>query len=116
MSEAVPAGLSAGGAHLWASLLAQDKTLEAESNPARALALEACRAKDRLDQLDELLRGEVRTWAYLTETKSGGSWRCGCRMRRRGGVRSGRWGHRRRGACRRCGAGSPPDAVAAVGR
>jgi hypothetical protein len=56
MSEAVPAGLSAGGAHLWASLLAQDKTLEAESNPARELALEACRTKDRCDMLDALVR------------------------------------------------------------
>jgi hypothetical protein len=27
---------------------------------------EACRAKDRLDQLDLLLRGEVETWAKLT--------------------------------------------------
>jgi integrase len=26
---------------------------------------EACRAKDRLDQLDELLRGDVDTWATL---------------------------------------------------
>lgn len=27
--------------------------------------LEACRAKDRLDQLDRLLRGDVDTWAKL---------------------------------------------------
>jgi hypothetical protein len=73
MSEEIPAGLDDGGAGLWRALLAQDAALAVETNPARALALEACRAKDRLDQLDELLRGEVRTWAYLTETKGGGS-------------------------------------------
>ncbi len=28
--------------------------------------LEACRAKDRLDKLDELLRGEVTDWARLS--------------------------------------------------
>ncbi len=28
--------------------------------------LEACRAKDRLDKLDELLRGDVDVWARLT--------------------------------------------------
>ena len=28
--------------------------------------LEACRSKDRLDKLDDLLRGDVETWATLT--------------------------------------------------
>jgi hypothetical protein len=33
---------------------------------ASAMLLEACRAKDRLDKLDELLRGDIDCWARLT--------------------------------------------------
>lgn len=54
----VPVGLSVGGVRLWGALLAQDKALSAEDNPAREVALEACRAKDRCDALDAVCRSE----------------------------------------------------------
>lgn len=54
----MPESLSAGGKRLWASLLAQDASLEVETCPAREVALEACRAKDRCDALDEVCRSE----------------------------------------------------------
>lgn len=50
--------LGAGGRRLWASLVAQDATLADQSCPAREVALEACRAKDRCDALDEVCRSE----------------------------------------------------------
>lgn len=50
--------LGEGGRRLWASFLAQDVTLEDESNPAREVALEACRTKDRCDRLDDICRSE----------------------------------------------------------
>ncbi|GAA2237630.1 hypothetical protein GCM10010401_07280 [Rarobacter faecitabidus] len=56
-----PEGLSRGGADLWNRItevhdldVAQEVTL-----------LEACRAKDRLDKLDALLRGDVETWCHV---------------------------------------------------
>jgi hypothetical protein len=52
------AGLGEGGTRLWKSLLAQDAALEDEANPHREVALEACRAKDRCDQLDRVCRDE----------------------------------------------------------
>lgn len=57
-SNDAPAGLYDGGSRLWRSLLAQDDTLSAEDNPARDVALEACRAKDRCDTLDGICRDE----------------------------------------------------------
>jgi hypothetical protein len=42
------------GARLWASLLAQDATLEDEQNPAREVAVTACRTADRLDWLEQM--------------------------------------------------------------
>jgi hypothetical protein len=33
--------------------------------------LEACRAKDRLDKLDAVLRGDVPNWAVIAETREG---------------------------------------------
>jgi hypothetical protein len=57
---AVPAGLSAGGVGLWTSYSA------AGLSAAQLVHLEeACRAKDRLDRLDLILRGDVDTWARL---------------------------------------------------
>lgn len=50
--------LGPGGRRLWASLLSQDAALEVESTPAREVALEACRAKDRCDALDAVCRSE----------------------------------------------------------
>ena len=46
-----PTGLSEGGRHLWLSLLTYDETLADDMNPARNVALEACRTKDRCDIL-----------------------------------------------------------------
>jgi hypothetical protein len=54
----VPPGLAAGGRHLWKALLHQDATLTDEMNPVRPVALEACRTKDRCDQLDVVCRSE----------------------------------------------------------
>jgi hypothetical protein len=56
VSDVAPAGLNAGGRRLWTSLLAQDDSLSTETNPNREVALEACRAKDRCDLLDEVCR------------------------------------------------------------
>lgn len=59
---AVPDGLAEGGAALWVSV-----SDEHELDPVQKVQLlEACRAKDRLDKLDGLLRGEIETWARLT--------------------------------------------------
>lgn len=58
MSDESPAGLSAGGRKLWESLLSQDASLAEDLNPARQMAVEACRTKDRLDLLDEVCRTE----------------------------------------------------------
>lgn len=57
MSDA-PTGLSEGGRRLWAALLAQDSALTEELNPARDVALEACRTKDRCDVLNDVCRTE----------------------------------------------------------
>jgi hypothetical protein len=54
----VPSGLAEGGRKLWDRLIAQDATLSDDLNPARDMALEACRTKDRLDALDEICRTE----------------------------------------------------------
>lgn len=56
-----PEGLGDGGLRLWTDI--------SEANELDAVQLvqleEACRAKDRLDKLDLLLRGDVDTWAYV---------------------------------------------------
>ena len=56
MSDTAPALLNDGGRALWASLLAQDAALGEEANPNRVVAVEACRAKDRCDELDAICR------------------------------------------------------------
>jgi hypothetical protein len=48
----MPFDLGARGGRLWASLLAQDSSLTAEDNPAREVALSACRTADRVDHLE----------------------------------------------------------------
>ena len=48
----VPGGLGVGGAALWASLGCEVGTAEGR------MALEACRAADRLDELDSIIHGE----------------------------------------------------------
>lgn len=56
-----PTGLDVGGRALWKSI-----TDDHELDAAQLVQLtEACRAKDRLDKLDDLLRGDVDTWATL---------------------------------------------------
>ena len=56
-----PAGLADGGRTLWQGVTAQHQL-----DPLQLVTLtEACRAKDRLDKLDELLRGDVDCWARL---------------------------------------------------
>lgn len=59
---ATPEGLRAGGVALWNAIT------EAHELDATQLVqlTEACRAKDRLDKLDELLRGDVDVWTRLT--------------------------------------------------
>lgn len=61
---AAPEGLSDGGRSLWSGIVdvhdldaVQLVTLE-----------EACRAKDRLDKFDRLLRRDVDAWAHLKDT------------------------------------------------
>lgn len=61
--------LALGGSALWASIT-KDHTLDAAQE---VTLLEACRAKDRLDELDELLRAGVDRWATLVlDTNSDG--------------------------------------------
>jgi len=57
-----PRGLGKGGRALWRAIAA-DHDLDITQ---KVQLEEACRAKDRLDRLDELLRGDVDTWATLT--------------------------------------------------
>jgi hypothetical protein len=61
-TPAVPTGLGVGGRDLWAAISHDHPALDA---PQKVTLLEACRAKDRLDKLDELLRCDVDTWATL---------------------------------------------------
>jgi hypothetical protein len=58
----IPTGLSAGGRALWTDITEAHPDLDASQ---KVTLLEACRSKDRLDKLDELLRGDVDTWATL---------------------------------------------------
>lgn len=56
-----PAGLGTGGRWLWKAIT-DDHDLDA----AQVVQLtEACRAKDRLDQLDRLLRRDVDVWMEI---------------------------------------------------
>ena len=57
----VPPGLADGGSKLWSEVT---ETHELDAMQQVQL-LEACRAKDRLDKLDELLRGDVEVWAKV---------------------------------------------------
>lgn len=62
MAQRVPAGLSAGGRALWRGV-----TETHDLDPVQQVnLLEACRQKDRLDKLDEILRGEAQVWVKLT--------------------------------------------------
>lgn len=62
MAVRAPAGLAAGGRALWRAI-----TSVHELDASQQVQLtEACRAKDRLDKLDSILRADVDTWASLT--------------------------------------------------
>lgn len=58
-----PEGLRTGGAALW------DSIVDAHVLDAMQVVqlTEACRMKDRLDQLDRLLRGDVAEWAEIVD-------------------------------------------------
>lgn len=57
----IPAGLRPAGRALWAAIV-DDHDLDA----TQLVQLEeACRAKDRLDKLDEILRGDADAWMRL---------------------------------------------------
>ena len=58
---AVPEGLESGGLALW-NAITEAHTLDVVQ---MVQLTEACRAKDRLDKLDELLRGDIETWATV---------------------------------------------------
>jgi hypothetical protein len=58
----IPEGLAQGGRTLWKSIVDENE-LDATQ---KVQLLEACRAKDRLDRLDKILRGDTDTWARLT--------------------------------------------------
>lgn len=60
-SPVPPRGLGVGGRALWRSI-----TGAHELDAAQVVQLtEACRAKDRLDKLDDVLRGDADTWMRL---------------------------------------------------
>lgn len=60
-TQRVPVGLGVGGRSLWRAVVG-----EHDLDATQLVQLEeACRAKDRLDKLDDLLRGDVDTWARL---------------------------------------------------
>ncbi len=57
-----PNGLAVGGRSLWAQV-----TEEHDLDVVQLVQLEeACRAKDRLDKLDRVLRGDEEVWMRLT--------------------------------------------------
>lgn len=62
-----PTGLRAGGRQLW-NEITEAHELDAAQ---KVQLLEACRAKDRLDRLDGILRGQDRAWLTL-ELADGG--------------------------------------------
>jgi len=56
-----PTGLGSGGRALWTSIT----TAHVLDGAQMVQLLEACRSKDRLDKLDQILRADVDTWATL---------------------------------------------------
>lgn len=67
MADRSPSGLGSGGKALWRAI-----TGEHDLDATQLVQLEeACRAKDRLDKLDGLLRGDIETWAEVVEDREG---------------------------------------------
>lgn len=65
---ASPKGLNVRGRKMWRDLT-RERTWDAAG---LVLLAEACRLADRLEQMDELLRGDVAQWARIVdEYKSG---------------------------------------------
>ena len=62
-----PTGLAKGGKALWKAITS-DHDLDA---PQLVQLEEACRAKDRLDRLDSLLRGDLDSWLSIQEFDDG---------------------------------------------
>lgn len=61
-TQRAPSGLGAGGRALWKAV-----TDDHDLDRVQMVQLEeACRAKDRLDKFDAVLRGDVDTWMTLT--------------------------------------------------
>lgn len=50
-----PPGLGASGAALWRALVAREPALDDRRNPERVIAVEACRVRDLIDQLQMAL-------------------------------------------------------------
>lgn len=60
-----PTGLGVGGRALWKAV-----TEAHDLDAAQKVQLEeACRAKDRCDRLDQILRGDVDTWATIVDDR-----------------------------------------------
>ena len=53
-----------GGQRLWDAITAAHEELDAQQE---VQLTEACRMKDRLDKLDELLRGDAGAWATIED-------------------------------------------------
>jgi hypothetical protein len=61
MDERTPTGLGAAGRKLWTAIVSVHNL-----DPMQLVQLEeACRAKDRLDKLDSILRGDADMWCQL---------------------------------------------------
>jgi hypothetical protein len=60
----IPEGLGAGGSALWTAITTENHLDAAQ----QAQLVEACRAKDRLDKLDSVLRGDADVWLKLTHS------------------------------------------------
>jgi hypothetical protein len=58
----IPDGLGPGGTSLWTAIDGEHDLDAAQ----KVQLLEACRAKDRLDRLDQILRGDTTAWMRLT--------------------------------------------------
>lgn len=56
--------LGPGGRALWDDIVKENPGLQSQQ---KAQLLEACRMKDRLDKLDEIIRGDARVWTELVD-------------------------------------------------
>jgi hypothetical protein len=65
-----PAGLDARGRRLWRDVLSGYPEL-AEKPAELVLLEEACRGADRLERLDEILRGDAEVWTRIRLPRDG---------------------------------------------